>query len=76
MNSKKDLVMVQVRVPKKNHNELKKLSFELGLSMNGIVNFAISQYLQQRDLPNQIAELSKVVNNTNIAIDKVSKIKK
>lgn len=61
MNSKKDLVMVQTRIPRKNHEQLKKMSVEYGISINAIVNFAVSQYLQVKDFVPTIKQVDSLL---------------
>lgn len=60
----RDVIMVQTRIPRKNHEELKKLSLKNGVSMNAIVNIALTQYLQTLDFKTAIDKLDNIVNNT------------
>lgn len=60
----RDVIMVQTRIPRENHEELKKLSLKNGVSMNAIVNIAITQYLQTLDFKSTIDKLDNIVNNT------------
>lgn len=59
----RDVVMVQTRIPRENHEELKKISLKNGISMNAVVNIAITQYLQSQDFKASIDKLDNVVNN-------------
>lgn len=58
---KRNLIMIQTRVPQKTHKQLKTLAEKKGLTLNGIVNYAIEQYLTMQDLPYMMAKAENLL---------------